>query len=137
MSVRKNYKIAVDPIYGRHLVAAKDIEPGESIIDEPPLVYGPVSTGNSIYSTEVEDDVCPVCCLLVKEADSDSHICDKCGIKFCSTSCSQDPLHLSQECKIFSSLPNHPLKSLRRKTLYILINVVRCLFTRIYNPLVK
>jgi len=86
----KPYSILKDEVVGRHMVAARNISAGETIMEDIPLTFGPVcSTG-----------VKPMCLGCYRAVDG-SILCESCGWPMCSTNCSNKSQHRDQECKIF------------------------------------
>lgn len=84
------YKISRNEIVGRHMVAARDIKPGEVVFVEAPLTFGP------------SDITKPVClgCYISVTASSPS--CSKCGFPMCSQECPRISDHVSNECGLFA-----------------------------------
>jgi len=83
------YKIIRDEVVGRHMVATRDIKPGEVIFEEPPLTYGPSDNTKSI---------CLGCYEMVTKATPP---CVKgCGYPMCSQECSDIPEHRDNECQM-------------------------------------
>ena len=98
----KLFRITENKEFGRFMVATRDISPGEIIIDELPLITGPVSD-NSEEEGEFETwaKSCLVCCLRC-ENNVTPFTCEKCGLSsLCSLQCATNPIHTEQECKIF------------------------------------
>ncbi|CAG9864920.1 unnamed protein product [Phyllotreta striolata] len=81
------FKICKDDVLGRHAKATKAINPGEVILQEHPLIWGPAL--NTI-------PVCLGCCKPVDE--NNSKPCSKCGWPMCSSLCEQAPCHIP-ECR--------------------------------------
>lgn len=79
----------------RYLVANKDLEPGEEILNELPFVVGPKL---STY---------PLClsCYTPWEISSENPtLCSKCGWPVCNEECANAPQHHDYECSIFSAV---------------------------------
>lgn len=70
------WSVASDPQYGRYLVASRDIAPGELVLREDCLVWGP--------NTGLGRPVCVECLCDVQDGSS----CAQCGSPLC-------PAHLS------------------------------------------
>lgn len=84
------YNIIKDEVVGRHMVAARNIQAGETIMEDIPLTCGPVcSTG-----------IKPMCLGCYRPVDG-SVLCEICGWPMCSVSCSNRPHHRDQECQLF------------------------------------
>lgn len=71
---------------GRHLVATHDIEQGEILIKEDPLIWGP---------SQITLPVCLGCGANVNQNNSTS--CTKCGWPVCDQECQNSPDH-TPEC---------------------------------------
>ena len=73
---------------GRFLVATRDIDPLELIIEDDPAIFGP------------NHDTVTACleCLLPVDG---SYLCSKCDLPLCSEDCENGPNH-KPECQIFS-----------------------------------
>ena len=75
--------------YFRHMVAVRDIKPGEVIFTEKPLSFGP------------SENTKPVCIGCYSPTISkDSPCCKRCGFPVCSNKCSEIPEHRDYECSI-------------------------------------
>ena len=73
---------------GRYLVAGRDIVDGDTILEEYPLVAGPLYTRSR-----------PVCLGCLKLVGPDSPRCSSCGFPLCSRACETSKLHRA-ECKV-------------------------------------
>ena len=73
---------------GRYLVATRDIEPLELIIEDEPAVFGP------------NHDTGPACmeCLIPTDG---SFLCPQCSLPLCGPDCLERPFH-KPECQVFS-----------------------------------
>ena len=73
---------------GRYLVATRDIEPLELIIEDEPAVFGP------------NHDTGPACmeCLIPTDG---SFLCPQCSLPLCGPDCLDGPFH-KPECQVFS-----------------------------------
>ncbi|KYB26114.1 SET domain-containing protein SmydA-8 [Tribolium castaneum] len=123
-SVCQPFKICEDAVLGRHLVATRALKPGEVVIQEAPLIWGP--SYNSI----------PVCLGCGKAVDETcSRPCQKCGWPVCSDLCEKSPSHIP-ECRYTSQRGEkitvkifgvpHPI--------YKCITVLRCLYQKQFLP---
>lgn len=85
---RSNLKFQVceDEKVGRHLVATRDIKPGDVVLKEAPLIWGPA---------QVTVPVCLGCGKTVTEENS--RPCTKCGWPVCSEKCENSASH-KPEC---------------------------------------
>ncbi|KAJ8981905.1 hypothetical protein NQ317_007297 [Molorchus minor] len=120
----KPFKICHDETLGRHLVATKDIKPGDIILQEPALIWGP---------SQITVPVCLGCCKPLDEKYS--RPCFKCGWPVCSETCEKAPAHIP-ECRYTVlrgdrvSIKNfgvvHPT--------YQCITVLRCLYQKQFLP---
>ncbi|KAF6214048.1 hypothetical protein GE061_011778 [Apolygus lucorum] len=81
------YQIKEDKRLGRHLVARRDIQRGEIVLKESPLVSGPPHTTGP---------VCLGCHALLQE--NKVVPCAQCGWPMCSKSCADKPVH-KPECE--------------------------------------
>lgn len=87
----EGYKILQNEKYGRYAVAKKALEPGDLIISESPISYGPKS------------DSVPTC-LGCHTAVDCTVLCTTCGWPVCNETCEKEAIHSDNECKIFSSV---------------------------------
>jgi len=78
------------PGVGRVMIAARDIDQGELIFSEDPLVKGP----NHTLTT-------PHCLECLKEV-KDGCVCDSCGWPVCNQECAAGPNH-QIECKVLTA----------------------------------
>nr|XP_023028068.1 protein msta-like [Leptinotarsa decemlineata] len=81
------FKITSNDILGRFLKATKDIKPGEIVLQENPLIWGPSQT---------TVPVCLGCCKFI--TTKNSRPCTKCGWPVCSDVCEKAPSHIP-ECR--------------------------------------
>ena len=77
----------------RILVAKKDINPGELIFSEFPLISGPAKT------TSTNSD--PVCLICLKRVLNEDQSCSNCGYPTCGVECQRKHLEL-KECKVLA-----------------------------------
>ena len=72
------------------MVASRNIQAGETIMEDIPLTCGPVcSTG-----------IKPMCLGCYRPVDG-SVLCETCGWPMCSINCSNKAHHRDQECQLF------------------------------------
>ncbi|CAG9767247.1 unnamed protein product [Ceutorhynchus assimilis] len=118
--VCKSYKVVTNEAEARHIVATKDINPGEIILQEPPLIWGP---------SQVTVPVCLGCGQAINKEKFQP--CSKCGWPVCSQICEKSPSHIpecqytvSRGTKVTISTFNaaHPS--------YQCITVLRCLYQK-------
>ena len=95
------FRIVTSPGVGRHLVATRDIGPGEVIMSEPPITGGPRQ-----YTS-------PVCLGCHAPVSLSGYRCQTCSWPMCGPQCETLPLHLA-ECQIFARAGIKPT-SLKRK----------------------
>ncbi|KAG5899225.1 hypothetical protein JTB14_034482 [Gonioctena quinquepunctata] len=79
------YKVCSNESLGRYLKATKDILPGEKVLQENPLIWGP---------SQVTIPVCLGCCKAITEKTSKP--CMKCGWPVCSEICEKAPSHIPE-----------------------------------------
>ncbi|XP_017777961.1 PREDICTED: protein msta [Nicrophorus vespilloides] len=116
----KPFKISNDPNVGRHLIATRNLKPGDVILKEPPIVWGP---------SQVTIPVCLGCGKGLNAKTSKP--CQKCGWPMCSEICQNSPSHIP-ECsytvnrgdKVNISVFDIPNPS------YQCITVLRCLHSK-------
>ncbi|XP_063386603.1 SET domain-containing protein SmydA-8 isoform X1 [Cydia fagiglandana] len=85
---------------GRYLIAARDLAPGDLVLTERPLVFGPKAT--------VVPEATMPCVGCYKPVPTDvGERCSKCGWPVCSGNCPglTDPRHHGAECVILSTRP--------------------------------
>lgn len=68
------FKIERNDVFGRYLVASEDIEAGEIIFTEDPIMLGPKR-----FSTPV--------CLGCHHSVNGNHFCSNCGFPMCTPAC--------------------------------------------------
>jgi len=88
------YEISSKDGVGRILVASRDVEPLEVILEDEPAASGPEADGQ--YAP------CPACCRTVNEEEDEEWIaCEECGLLHCSLECAS--AHLGcPECQILA-----------------------------------
>lgn len=108
------FRITTDPKHpelGRFVVAARDLQPGDIIIEELPITVGP------------RQFVGPVCLACYRPATG-QYRCRNCEWPMCSDACCQAPIH--QACK-FSILYFHPLSMLKMYFAIVWYNLCKLL----------
>ncbi|KAK3856724.1 hypothetical protein Pcinc_036968 [Petrolisthes cinctipes] len=119
----KPYVILKHPVYGRHLVATRDIRAGEVLLKEAPLVVGPKQKSH------------PVCLGCHKRVDGTT-FCPACHYPLCSSACHYSSFH-KDECGVLAKASGkikidkfdstaHPA--------YECITPLRCLLLRHTDP---
>ena len=115
------WSIETSPEYGRYLVASRDIQPGELVLAETALCWGPSHHTSSSLCLECLDEV------------GEGEECERCGYPLCARhgEAGSHPTH-SLECAVFSR-NNHRLGPEDRRDLelhYPAVEMVRCLVLR-------
>ena len=95
------FKVVRAPGVGRHLVATRDINPGEIILEEPPVTGGP------------RQYTAPVCLGCHRQVSLTGYRCSTCQWPLCGPDCELRPLHTA-ECRVFSQANIRPTP-LKRK----------------------
>lgn len=109
---------------GRYLVAGADLEDGDIILSEYPVVAGPLYTRSK--------PVCLACLMIVGE---NSYRCNKCNFPLCDEKCEEGVLH-KEECKIFKNANFSPQIEDWNSfcPIYSCITVLRTLILRDTDP---
>jgi len=84
------YRVEESDEAGRFLVASRDIQKGEVVLSDLPLVAGPIYTRTR--------PVCLECLRFLEEGTSEK--CIGCGLPLCGPQCQGGPWHRS-ECQVF------------------------------------
>lgn len=86
------WNIDKDEKYGRYMVAVRDIAPGEIILTEEPLMWGPNPTNPVL-----------VCVGCYRHINEDQRVpgCSRCQLPVCSENCQNNEKHEHMECKLF------------------------------------
>ncbi|XP_075157067.1 SET and MYND domain containing, arthropod-specific, member 4 [Haematobia irritans] len=126
------YRVAISEIYGRYLVATRDLKPGEVLIRESALAIGPCVSAD------------PVClgCYMPVTLKSTQYRCPSCHWPLCGPKCrgiNQPNGHISAECDLLkkenTAEPLTPTASpVRVKNLYELILILRILLKKQLDP---
>ncbi|XP_064097943.1 SET domain-containing protein SmydA-8-like [Macrobrachium nipponense] len=118
----KPYVVQVHPVYGRHMVASRDIRAGEIIIKEQPVVIGPKQRS------------VPLCLGCHKAVDGSAR-CSKCQFPICAPSCEISKYHKA-ECKVLAGatakIKIDNVESVHPA--YECITPLRCLLTKETEP---
>ncbi|BFF99979.1 SET domain-containing protein SmydA-8 [Drosophila madeirensis] len=128
------FRIAQSEVYGRYLVANRQLEAGELLITEEPLVIGPCVSG---------DAVCLGCYQPVG-LGRDQYRCPGCGWPLCEASCpglGRRVGHTTEECALYGERRPAVAELLSDRTspssvrdLYELVMIVRILLMRTHAP---
>ncbi|BES92705.1 MYND finger [Nesidiocoris tenuis] len=120
------YQVKEDKKLGRFLVASRDIQRGDVILKEHPLLSGPPhSTG----------PVCLGCNVLLTSVET-SVPCPRCGWPLCSLPCADNPLH-KPECEWAIEKKKDKVRISQFATphpTYALITPIRALFLKEQDP---
>ncbi|XP_052755116.1 SET domain-containing protein SmydA-8 [Galleria mellonella] len=101
------YEVRTSGELGRYLVAARDLTPGDLVLTERPLVFGPKAMPNPEASMP--------CVGCYKPVSTDvGERCFRCGWPVCSGNCPglTDPRHHGVECHILSARPECVLSNM-------------------------
>lgn len=128
------YLIEKSDIYGRYLVASRQLEPGELLISEEPLAIGPCVSG---------DPVCLGCYQPVTLARN-QYRCPTCAWPLCKATCSglgHRHGHTAAECQLYGErkaaageLLTDRAGPAEVRDLYELVMIVRILLLRQHDP---
>lgn len=121
----KPFKVYADDTSGKHLKATKDLNPGDVVLQENPLIWGPAQS------------TVPVCLGCGKEVNErNSRPCSKCGWPMCSDLCEKAPAHIP-ECR-YTILKGDNKMSIRNFGIthpsYQCITVLRILYQKQFLP---
>lgn len=86
--IYKIFQIRTNDLFGRYLVASRDIKPGEIVLKESPLISGP---------SQITAPVCIGCLQGLGEGLKEE--CDRCGWPICSKNC-QNNINHKNECDL-------------------------------------
>ncbi|XP_022900342.2 SET domain-containing protein SmydA-8 [Onthophagus taurus] len=120
----KPFKVCEDDVLGRYLVATKPLNPGDVILKEPPLIWGPAQ------------QTVPVClgCGKIVTAKTQKP-CQKCGWPMCSDLCQNSPSHIP-ECSY--TIKRGDKVSINNFNIthpsYQSIIILRCLYQKQFLP---
>ncbi|KAL4707869.1 hypothetical protein ACJJTC_010304 [Scirpophaga incertulas] len=114
---------------GRYLVAARDLSPGDLVLTERPLVFGPKGMPDPEASMP--------CVGCYKPVFTDvGERCSQCGWPVCSGNCPglKDPRHHGVECKILSARPECVLIGMADYYRHDALLPLRCLLLQTTDP---
>ncbi|KAG6450624.1 SET domain-containing protein SmydA-8-like isoform X2 [Manduca sexta] len=114
---------------GRYIVAARDLSPGDVVISERPLVFGPKAMPDPEASMP--------CVGCYKPVFTDiGERCSKCGWPVCSGNCPglTDPRHHGVECDILSVRPECVLDNMSDYYRHDALLPLRCLLLQKTDP---
>ena len=122
------YKLDISAELGYHVVANRDIQQGEIILKEDPIILGP-----KILSLPL----CLGCGRRVKAAEgTEVYICSNCGWPLCGPHCEISPLHVP-ECNLMKERgfrANIDLQEGRKESAYCSVTPLRCLLLKRNDP---
>lgn len=122
------YKLNVSEQLGCHVVATRDIQQGEIIIKEEPIVVGP---------KVVSLPLCLGCGRRIKIAEGvEVYKCSGCGWPLCGPHCETSPLHVP-ECNLMKERGFHAKINLhedKKEAAYCSITPLRCLLLKKQDP---
>lgn len=85
------FRVVSSSVLGRHWVAARDVAPGEVLLEEKPLATGPKAGSRP---------VCLTCYAPLPERGG--YTCSACGWPMCGTQCETAPVHRTTECPLIA-----------------------------------
>nr|XP_013189669.1 unnamed protein product [Amyelois transitella] len=115
------YEARTSEELGRYLVAARDLAPGDLVLTERPLVFGPKGMLNQ--------DAMPCVGCYKQVSTVVGERCSRCGWPVCSGNCPglTDPRHHGVECHILSSRPECALDNMGDYYRHDALLPLRCL----------
>eukprot|EP00088_Acartia_fossae_P039108 TRINITY_DN4068_c1_g1_i1.p1 TRINITY_DN4068_c1_g1~~TRINITY_DN4068_c1_g1_i1.p1 ORF type:complete len:520 (+),score=62.08 TRINITY_DN4068_c1_g1_i1:37-1596(+) len=130
----KAYRIAESEDVGRHVILTKDVDQGEIILQDKPLVTGPARHS---------DPVCISCYRPIDlnpksqasedpEAPVPYYACPRCKWPMCSEECANSPRHKPECFYLFSS--GCRINASDTDSLYDVIMILRCLYLKDHQP---
>lgn len=125
----KPFEIQTDPVYGKCMVATRDIKPGDIILTELPLVYGPRP-----HMVEEGPVPCPGCCRLI--IGEQSARCEGCDFPICHPDCSglKDMDRHGHECMILGLRDVKAINGLHDFYRQDALLILRCLLLQNRHP---
>uniref|UniRef100_A0A6P7GLW2 SET domain-containing protein SmydA-8-like n=1 Tax=Diabrotica virgifera virgifera TaxID=50390 RepID=A0A6P7GLW2_DIAVI len=123
------FEIQEDPVIGKCLVATRDIKPGDLILSECPLVYGPRP-----HMVEEGPVPCPGCCKLI--IGEQSARCEGCDFPICHPACPglKDMEKHGHECMILGLRDVKAINGLHDFYRQDALLVLRCLLLQNKHP---
>lgn len=120
------YEVKSNEILGRHLIATRDINEGEIILKQNPLVLGPKT---------VSYPLCLGCHKTLNFEKNGRFDCSKCFWPLCDKFCETSALH-EQECDVLAKTNYKPTinENNTKQSVYSLITPLRALLLKINNP---
>ncbi|KAF3419847.1 hypothetical protein E2986_08184 [Frieseomelitta varia] len=108
------YKVCYSDKLGRYLQAATDLQPGEVIFREEPIIVGPLVIN--------KHPVCFACMNLLQLYEEEDHyFCTKCNVApLCGSACEERSIHHTpDECELFRTTEDIAKKNLHHILKYI------------------
>ncbi|CAH1164666.1 unnamed protein product [Phyllotreta striolata] len=123
------FEIQVDPLIGKCLVATRDIKPGDVILSELPIVYGPRP-----HMVEEGPVPCPGCCKLI--IGEKSARCEGCDFPVCHPDCPglKDMDRHGHECMILGLRDVRAINGLHEFYRQDALLTLRCLLLQHRHP---
>ncbi|CAH0725549.1 unnamed protein product, partial [Brenthis ino] len=123
------YEVHKSEELGRYLVAARDLSPGDVVLTELPLIFGPKAMPDPEASMP--------CVGCYKPVFTDiGERCSRCGWPVCSGNCPglKDPRHHGVECDILSVRPECVLDNMAEYYRHDALLPLRCLLLQNTEP---
>ncbi|KAJ8959772.1 hypothetical protein NQ314_006202 [Rhamnusium bicolor] len=123
------FEIAEDPEIGKCLVATRDLKPGDTILAELPVVYGPRP-----HMVEEGPVPCPGCCRLI--IGESSARCEGCDFPICNPDCKglKDMDKHGHECMILGLRDIRAINGLHEFYRQDVLLALRCLLLQNRQP---
>ncbi|CAG7836590.1 unnamed protein product [Allacma fusca] len=112
------FEVMTDSETGKYIVATRDLEPGEVVVEEGPLAYSPVN-----FSVK---DNCITCITCGKTVETKAILrCLKCKWPFCSARCQWHKSHTGGECEMFTfkDFKYEQLSPNKRDSCYVILMI--------------
>ncbi|XP_066261854.1 SET domain-containing protein SmydA-8-like [Euwallacea similis] len=121
------YEVSSSQQLGRFLVANRDLRPGDAILVDTPLVFGPKP-----YKTDEGPFSCVGCSKILPVI---THLCPQCGWPACGAECDglTSPQIHGLECQILKLRPRRPDESEHQYFRFDILIVLRALFLQKTN----
>lgn len=119
------FEVKSNEVLGRYLIANRDINEGETILKQEPLILGPKT---------VSYPMCLGCHKILNFEKNNRFDCSKCFWPLCDKSCEKSHLH-EQECDILAKANYKPTinNNNTKQSIYSLITPLRALLLKIKN----
>ncbi|XP_045451453.1 SET domain-containing protein SmydA-8 [Melitaea cinxia] len=125
----QTYEVHKSEELGRYLVAARDLSPGDVVLSELPLIFGPKAM--------LDPEASMPCVGCYKPVFTDvGERCSRCGWPVCSGNCPglNDPRHHGVECIILSTRPECVLDNMAEYYRHDALLPLRCLLLQYTDP---